>query len=118
MAAKDVLGRDGEAIAARHLEAKGYSIIDRNWRCAQGEIDIVARHNDETVFVEVKTRSSIAYGHPFEAITTQKLARLRRLAGAWCVTTSTAPRDIRIDIVSVIVAREKEPAIEHIEAVF
>jgi putative endonuclease len=118
MAAKDVLGRDGEAIAVRHLEGKGYRIIDRNWRCAQGEIDIVARQNDETVFVEVKTRSSIAYGHPFEAITTQKLARLRRLAGAWCLTTSTAPRHIRIDVVSVIVGRAQEPAIEHIEAVF
>ena len=118
MAAKDVLGRDGEAIAVRHLEGKGYSIIDRNWRCAQGEIDIVARQNDETVFVEVKTRSSIAYGHPFEAITTKKLARLRRLAGAWCLTTSTATRHIRIDVVSVIVGRKHEPTIEHIEAVF
>ncbi len=84
MAAKDVLGARGEELAAAALAAAGMLVIDRNWRCGQGEIDIVAVDGDETVFVEVKTRASVAYGHPLEAITAQKLARLRRLAAAWC----------------------------------
>src|ERR1700709_100831 len=83
MAAKDVLGSRGEDLAASALTEAGMLVIDRNWRCSQGEIDIVALDGDETVFVEVKTRTSVAFGHPLEAITAQKLARLRRLAGAW-----------------------------------
>ena len=83
MAAKDVLGRRGEKLAADHLIASGFEIVDRNWRCSQGEIDIIATKNSELVFVEVKTRSSLAFGHPLEAITVAKLARLRRLAAAW-----------------------------------
>ena len=74
MAAKDALGRRGEAIAARHLEAAGLVIVERNWRCTHGEIDIVARDGGDLVFVEVKTRSSVEYGHPLEAITPIKLA--------------------------------------------
>ena len=69
MAAKDDLGRRGEALAAAYLEVRGYRIIDRNWRCAQGEIDLVATINERVVFVEVKTRSGLGYGHPLEAIT-------------------------------------------------
>lgn len=84
MAAKDDLGRRGEDLAAQFLSDAGYTIIDRNWRCPRGEIDLVARDGNDTVFIEVKTRSSTAFGHPFEAITTQKLARLKRLAHAWC----------------------------------
>ncbi len=69
MAAKDRLGIQGERIAERHLVARGMTVVDRNWRCPQGEIDLVLNDGDETVFVEVKTRSSVAYGHPLEAIT-------------------------------------------------
>ena len=58
--------------------------MGRNWRCPQGEIDVVAEHAGATVFVEVKTRSGLRYGHPFEAITVAKLARLKRLSAAWC----------------------------------
>lgn len=84
MAAKDDLGRRGEDLAAQFLVDAGYTVIDRNWRCPRGEIDLVARDGEDTVFVEVKTRSSTAFGHPFEAITAQKLARIRGLAIAWC----------------------------------
>ncbi|HQJ35005.1 MAG TPA: YraN family protein, partial [Rhodoglobus sp.] len=84
MAAKDALGRRGEEIAARYLASRGLAIVERNWRCPQGEIDLIARDGGELVFVEVKTRSSVAYGHPLESITPVKLARLRRLAAAWC----------------------------------
>lgn len=118
MAAKDALGRRGEAIAARHLEARGLTIVDRNWRCAQGEIDLVARHGDELVFVEVKTRSSVAFGHPLESITPAKLARLRRLAAAWCEAHPGGHDRIRIDAVAVIAPPGLTAEVEHLERVF
>ena len=117
VAAKDELGRRGERLAEAHLVARGCTVLDRNWRCAQGEIDLVVRDGDEVVFVEVKTRSSVAFGHPLEAITVAKLARLRRLASAWCAAHPRAGR-IRIDAVAVIAPRFGEPVIEHLAGVF
>ncbi len=118
MAAKDALGRRGEEIAARHLSAAGLEIVERNWRCPQGEIDIVAREGAALVFVEVKTRSGVGYGHPLEAITATKLARLRRLAGAWCEAHPNERGAVRIDAVAVIAPREGEAHIEHLRGVF
>lgn len=118
MAAKDALGRRGEAIAARHLVAAGMSIVERNWRCLQGEIDLVARDGDELVFVEVKTRSSIAFGHPLHAITATKLARLRRLAAAWCDAHPGNHDRIRIDAVGVIAPSVGAIEVEHLPRVF
>ena len=118
MAAKDALGRRGEAIAARHLVAAGLSIVERNWRCAQGEIDLVARDGDELVFVEVKTRSGVGFGHPLEAITASKLARLRRLAAAWCEAHPGDHDRIRIDAVAVIAPSLGPIEVEHLRRVF
>lgn len=128
MAAKDVLGRRGEEIAAAFLVRAGYLILDRNWRCPQGEIDVVAFDGGETVFVEVKTRSSLLFGHPLEAITAQKLARLRRLAVAWCEQDAGEQHAdganggrrgrIRIDAIGVIAAPGADPVIEHVKRVF
>ena len=122
MAAKDDLGRRGEEIASAFLSAGGYEILDRNWRCSQGEIDVVARLLDEVVFVEVKTRSSVAFGHPLQAITVPKLARLRRLAAAWCeahpAPASAPRRHIRIDAIGVIAPPRAPATIEHLERVF
>lgn len=92
-------------------------MLDRNWRCPQGEIDLVLRDGDETVFVEVKTRTSTTYGHPLEAITVVKLARLRRLAMAWCAAHPGAGR-IRIDAVAVVAPRRAPATVEHLERVF
>ena len=117
MAAKDELGQRGERIAERHLVARGLTVLDRNWRCAQGEIDLVLRDGDETVFVEVKTRTSVTYGHPLEAITVAKLARLRRLAAAWCLAHPGTGR-IRIDAVAVVAPRRAPATVEHLEGVF
>lgn len=117
MAAKDRLGVEGERIAERHLVARGMTVIDRNWRCPEGEIDLVLNDGHETVFVEVKTRSSVAYGHPLEAITVAKLARLRRLAAAWCAVHPAATR-IRIDAVAVVAPRDAPATIDHLERVF
>jgi putative endonuclease len=123
VARKDELGRQGEEYAAQYLTDAGYRIVARNWRCPQGEIDLVASHGDEIVFVEVKTRSSLRFGHPFEAITVAKLARLRRLAAAWCEAASESPgrprvSRIRIDVVGVIAAPRQEPIVEHLQGVF
>ena len=68
MAAKDTLGRRGEEIAADYLRGAGLVIVERNWRCTLGEIDIVALDAADTVFVEVKTRAGLGYGHPLESI--------------------------------------------------
>ncbi|GAA1847884.1 YraN family protein [Microbacterium koreense] len=83
MAAKDDLGRAGEERAAEYLHARGYTVLDRNWRCQDGEVDIVAAHEADIVFVEVKTRRGFGFGHPFEAIDARKRTRMWRVAMAW-----------------------------------
>lgn len=117
MAAKDDLGRHGEQLAAQFLRSAGYAIVDRNWRCARGEIDLVARDGAEIVFVEVKTRSSRSFGHPFEAITAQKLARMRRLAAVWCEAHPGTHGPIRIDAIAVIAPWGGPAQIEHLRRV-
>ena len=79
----NAVGAYGERLAARYLVESGMQILDRNWRCDQGEIDIVAMDDTCLVIVEVKTRRSLAFGSPVEAVTAVKAARLRRLAGCW-----------------------------------
>jgi putative endonuclease len=119
MRAKDALGRRGEDVAANYLADQGFTVVERNWRCEHGEIDLIGFDGRETVFVEVKTRSSTAFGHPFEAITDAKLARLRRLASAWCnAQTGARPPLIRIDVVSVLVRDGGLPLVEHLRGVF
>lgn len=118
MAAKDALGRRGEEIAARYLASRGLAIVERNWRCPQGEIDVIARDGGELVFVEVKTRSSVAFGHPLESITPVKLARLRRLAAAWCDAHPGGHDTIRIDAIAVIAPCVGDVEVEHLERVF
>ena len=83
MRAKDVLGKSGEQAAAEYLEAAGLRILDRNWRCADGEIDIVAVERHALVVCEVKSRTGVRYGSPLEAVGRVKRARLRRLAMQW-----------------------------------
>lgn len=117
MAAKDDLGRRGEELAAGWYEDRGYIILDKNWRCRSGELDLVVRDAKSTVFVEVKTRTSVAYGHPFEAITEAKSGRLRRLAAEWCRMRGPVPGDVRIDAVAVIDAWSAMPSIEQLEGI-
>jgi putative endonuclease len=100
------LGRIGEAAAVAHLEARGYRILQRNFRCPLGEIDLVAWQGAATVFVEVKTRSSEDYGPPFEAITRLKQRRLTRLAAYYLKGTQRLDRPARFDAVSVTVRRD------------
>jgi putative endonuclease len=106
MAKKDELGRRGEDVAAEYVEAQGMRVVERNWRCREGEIDLVAVDGDELVVVEVKTRTGTGFGHALEAVTPAKLARLRRLAAAWChAHPSPSPRGLRIDVVGITVER-------------
>ena len=129
MAAKDELGRRGEELAAAFLVRAGYSILERNWRCRQGEVDVIAFDGREIAFVEVKTRTSVLFGHPLEAITPQKLARLRRLAGTWCERHLDEQRElhpgvrvrsdsIRIDAIGIVAPAGQDPVIEHRRGVF
>lgn len=117
MAAKDDFGRAGEERAARHLTANGFRILDRNWRCPQGEIDIVAETARTLVVVEVKSRTSEAFGHPFEAIDKRKAERLWRLAMAWIAVhpEEARRRSLRIDAIALIGADPRTARLEHLE---
>ncbi len=117
MAAKDEVGRYGEDVAARTLREAGWEVLARNWRCADGEIDIVAIDGECLVVVEVKTRRTHAYGVPQEAVTPAKLARLRRLAGAWLTGQSERFDGVRIDVMAVTVARAGAAHVEHLRGV-
>ncbi len=116
MADKDELGRAGEERAARYFADRGYSVISRNWRCSQGEIDLVAVDDDHVVIVEVKTRSGERFGHPFEAIDARKRARLWRLAVAWIADHRdiVQRRRLRIDAVAVVGADPRIGRLEHL----
>ncbi len=99
----NALGRVGEEVVARYLDRKGLHVLDRNWRCAEGEIDIVALSDATIVVVEVKTRIGLGHGHPLEAIDDVKLRRLQHLARAWRDTHPIQANGIRIDAAAVIV---------------
>ena len=112
--AKDALGRYGEELAARHLIEDGFVVLERNWRCEDGEIDIVARDGETLVVCEVKTRSSTRYGSPFEAITERKLHRLERLGMRWMRERGVRPQRMRVDIVSVLRPPTGRQIVEHV----
>ncbi len=114
---KSALGAYGEALAARHLVDQGMVLLDRNWRCELGEIDLVLRDGRVLVVCEVKARSSSAFGSPLEGVTEQKAARLRRLAARWLAAHDVRPADVRIDIVGVLVPREGDAEVEHVRGI-
>ncbi|WP_319944606.1 YraN family protein [Nocardia macrotermitis] len=118
MAHNLALGAHGEELAAQYLRAAGMEIVARNWRCRYGELDLIARDAEVTAFVEVKTRPGRKFGSPAEAVTFTKQQRIRRLALLWLNEQQGAWRQIRFDVVSVLIERESEPVIEHLKAVF
>lgn len=117
MAAKDAVGRHGEDVVARALEDQGWEVLERNWRCRVGEIDIVARDGADAVAVEVKTRRSATFGSPLEAVTHAKLARLRRLAAAWLTTQDRHFDGVRIDVVGVVLPPAGAAILTHVRGV-
>ena len=117
MRAKDAVGQYGERVAAAFLVDRGWRLLDRNWRCAEGELDIVALDGDALVVVEVKTRTGDGFGHPAEAVTAAKLARLRRLAGQWLASHDVHPVGVRIDVLAVRVGGRGPARVEHLVGV-
>jgi len=99
--ARKRLGEAGEAIAARELTRRGYAVRDRNWRCAEGELDIIAEQGDALVFVEVRTRRGSRFGTPEDSITRAKRVHLIAAAQAYLQAHSMEDRDWRIDVVAV-----------------
>ena len=114
MRAKDAVGRYGEDVAARHLQGAGWQLLDRNWRGPDGELDIVALDGTALVTVEVKTRRGVGFGHPAEAVTPRKVARLRRLTAQWVAAHEVRPRSIRIDVIGVVLPRSGAAQVEHL----
>jgi len=111
------IGKYGEDRATEFLQRNGYQVIDRNWRCQVGEIDIVARDVDCLVFAEVKTRTRVGFGHPFEAITSAKMQTMRKLVGEWCRAHHIASVQVRLDAISVLLSGGRVQ-IEHLKQVF
>ncbi len=107
MKVKDALGRFGEDVAARHLERAGLVLVERNWRCREGEIDIVALDGGVLVFCEVKTRSGLSFGSPAEAVSLTKQRRLRVLAARWLDAHPRPWTELRFDVVAVLRTRDE-----------
>jgi putative endonuclease len=114
MRAKDAVGRHGEDVAARYVQDAGWRVLERNWRGADGELDLVALDGAVLVTVEVKTRSGVGFGHPAEAVTPRKVARLRRLTAQWVAAHDVRPRSIRIDVIAVVLPRSGAAQVEHL----
>ncbi|WP_084129892.1 YraN family protein [Demequina sp. NBRC 110055] len=117
MGATREVGRHGEDIALRWGEERGWEVLARNWRCTQGEADLVVRDGTALVIVEVKTRRSAAFGSPQEAVTRDKVARLRRIAGAWLADDPRRYSDVRVDVLAVRLARVGAASVEHLRGV-
>ncbi len=113
-ARRQALGEYGEQVAERHLVERGLVVLERNWRCPEGEIDLVLRDGAVLVVCEVKTRSSTAAGTPHEAITDAKLERLRRLGERWATHRGVRPPGMRIDLVAVLRPRRGPAIVEHV----
>ena len=113
------LGTMGEALAVDHLTRMGLRILNRNWRCRYGELDVIAA--DEAtrtvVFVEVKTRTGDGYGGLPHAVTERKVRRLRRLAGLWLAGQDTGWAAVRIDVIGVRIGRRRTPEIMHLRGI-
>jgi putative endonuclease len=116
--AKDAVGAYGERVAAGRLVEAGLIVLDRNWRCPRGEIDIIARDGATIVFCEVKTRRSAAFGSPLEAVTPAKARRLRRLAAAWLAEHPDVRGPVRFDVISVEPQRAGPALVEHLRDAF
>ena len=116
MAAHNELGRWGEDLAIDYLERKGYMILERDWKSGHRDIDIIARTEDEVVFVEVKTRRTSKFGAPYEAVDYHKLRNLQAAINHY-IRYKRIDLNVRFDIISVVLHNTTEPEIQHIEDV-
>jgi putative endonuclease len=113
------IGAWGEQLAVEHLQRLGLRVVERNWRCRYGELDVIAADDaaGEVVFVEVKTRTTEQFGGVVQAVTPAKVRRLRRLAGLWLAQQRQRWASVRIDVVAIRVGHRREPEITHIQGV-
>ncbi|HEY3737660.1 MAG TPA: YraN family protein [Jatrophihabitans sp.] len=124
MRVKDAVGRYGEELAASHLGQQGMEILARNWRCPEGELDIIGREDGALIFVEVKTRSTTAFGDPAEAITPAKAQRIHRLALRWLAEQRAGGNslgnwsELRFDVVTIVRLAEGGPKLRHLRGAF
>jgi putative endonuclease len=119
-ASRDELGRRGEDEAARHLKSLGYRILGRRERVLRGDIDIVALDGRTVVFVEVRSRSDTAHGHPAETVGRSKQRRIAELAAAYIRRHRLEDQSVRLDVVAVTFSAEPDgqPTIEHYQNAF
>jgi putative endonuclease len=107
-------GAFGEEVTAQYVIARGDEVLDRNWRIREGEIDLVSLGSDGLFhFIEVKTRSSLAFGHPFEAINREKAHRMQRLALGWLATHGCLGCEYTIDVVAILIAADGTHTLEY-----
>lgn len=113
------LAQFGEDRAASHVEALGWRVLERNWRCRSGEIDMVAYEPeaDTVVFVEVKCRSGYAFGHPLEAITEAKAVRLYGLAVEWLRAHDVHAADVRVDAIGIVARDGQSVELTHVRGI-
>lgn len=112
------LGERGEAIAVAYLKGQKFTIVDRNFRCKAGEVDIIARESKTLVFVEVKTRSNAAYGPPQLAVTPFKQRQISKAALTWLAKKKLHDASARFDVIAILLREHEVPEIEHIRNAF
>lgn len=116
MSEKQQIGKLGEDLATKYLEEKNYKILTRNFHCKQGEIDIIAKKNNEIIFVEVKARTNLYYGRPAEAVTKIKQKHIEKAAEYYLYKNNLANNNVRIDVIEVYI-KEGKYKINHIKQV-
>lgn len=111
-------GRAGEDRAVEYLRSQGLVVLSRNWRCREGELDVVATDGNTLIVCEVKTRSGPEYGAPEEAVTRDKQARIRRLTHRWLAAYRVAWCPIRFDVVAIDDFHGDRPKLRHFRGAF
>jgi putative endonuclease len=112
------VGERGESIAEAYLRGRGFAILEKNYRCKTGEVDIVARDGDTIVFVEVKARRNLAYGPPQLAVTPFKQRQISRTALTWLAHHKKPNAIARFDVIAILVPDHEVPQVEHIRNAF
>lgn len=114
-AQRQALGAYGERVAATQLTDQGLVVLDRNWRCSEGELDLVLRDGDVLVACEVKTRRGDGCGSPHQAVDPVRLERLHRLVWRWAEEHDVRPEEVRVDLVAVLRPRRGASIVDHVE---
>lgn len=104
---RHILGKQGEEIAINYLNKKGYKILEKNFLCRQGEIDVIALEDNYIVFIEIKSRTNTEFGLPSESVTKKKIKKILKAAGYYLYIRNLENLDVRIDAIEVYIKQEK-----------